>query len=219
MRCRNEEVGRRQRAVGAPCAGQVGSPGGVVGLVRCSPGFTPDDPRPGPRTPTRGYTPGLEPGQVPGTGACTLGLWVPCLYSPHRPGDPAVTSGCRLGAPRPPVYPGPWRGRRFQEGGLSAAATEHRKPRLCGAGGNAPARDPAWSSARALGGAPRPKSSIPPPETSRERWEASASRRDEGQRGPGQALASHADPGPARTTCCVTLDGIKTSEPYLSISL
>lgn len=219
MRCRNEEVGRRQRAMGAPCAGQVGTPGGVVGLVRCSPGFTPDDPRPGTRTPTRGYTLGLERGQVPGTGACTLGLWVPACTVPIALGTPQSPQGLGSGTPRPPVYPGPWRGRRFREGGLFATATEHRKPRLCGAGGSAPARDPAWSSARGLGGAPRPKSAIPPPEASRERWEASASRRDEGQRRPGQALVSHADPGPARTTCCVTLDGIKTSEPYLSISL
>lgn len=141
------------------------------------------------------------------------------IQSPSPWGPRSHLQGLGSGTPRPPVYPGPWRGRRFQEGGPFAAATEHKKPRLCGAGESAPARDPAWSSARALGGAPRSKSAIPPPEASRERWEASASRRDGGQRRPGQALASHADPRPARTTCCVTLDGIKTSEPYLSVSL
>lgn len=71
------------------------------------------------------------------------------------------------------------------------ALEEHRavrKPGLCRAGRSAPARDPAWSTARTRGGASPPQSTIPPPEASRERWKPLEPKGGSGM--------SHADPGP-----------------------
>lgn len=39
-----------------------------------------------------------------------------CLYSPHRPGDPAVTSGSRLGDTTPPCVPGALEGKKVSGG-------------------------------------------------------------------------------------------------------
>lgn len=93
-----------------PPAEQVGTPGGASALVRCSLGFTPDDPRQGPRTPARESTDGTGAGPSPRNGRLytrTLGS-LP-VQSPAPWGPRSHLQALGSGTPRPPVYPGPLR--------------------------------------------------------------------------------------------------------------
>lgn len=112
------------------------------------------------------------------------------------------------GAPRPPVrLGGPEVSGKWPF--CSAQGTLGR-PKLWwwGAGRSAPDTP---------GGAPRPKSTISPPRRRANRGQPGEPKEHPGMRtsSAGTIATESRRPPPARATCCVTLDGIRTSEPLL----